>query len=83
VKYLVQPSKLGSIGAALLAQLNEIRGMVEPPKLPVAQAPAHDRPSPSKLFSSRGKRRLGLVAMQRKAARKAQKAARRKNRRGK
>lgn len=80
MKYLVQPSKLGALGAALLAQLRDVQSMEAPPPLPVAQVPNHDQPSPTKVFSNRGKRRLGITAAMRKGKRKMEKASRRRNR---
>ena len=80
MKYLVEKSKLGALGAALLGQLTEVQSMTEPPPIPLVAAPMHDTPSPTKLFSTRGRRRLGILAQQRKAKRRAQKASRRKNR---
>lgn len=82
MKYLVEKSKLGTTGAALLAQVAEIQSMTEPPPIPLVQPPMHDTPSPTKMFSTRGLRRMGVLARQRKAKRRAQKAARRKNRAG-
>lgn len=82
MKYLINPVSLGPTALMLADRLARIQAATEPPAEAKVEVPAHPRPSPSKLFSNRGKRRLGVVAAERKAKRRRQKAARRRNRAG-
>jgi hypothetical protein len=79
VKYLVEPTRLGPLGAALFKQLFDIRKLTEPPTQLLASPPIHPTPSPTKM-SNRTRRRLKLLAAERRGKRRAHKAARKRNR---